>query len=274
MTLSGTPTITANTDAALNVVFAGTSFIKAGSGTLSLRPLANNTYTGTTPVSVGTLALNSSTAGRILIAGNLVIGAGTTVTNTGSAGPVADGATVTVGSGATYATGTGSETVNTLVLDGGTVSQGGTATYICDSVDARSGSMIQLAGGTGKLDCNTLTKSTSGAVTLTTRGSASATGGLTNTIVNAGTLTFDYYTQNSSKLNDTGTHSETVGAVTLTGGVITNAGGTARINLTTGSYDVRSGDTWRFTNRQRADVLLERRIQVAIANQRSAWHLV
>ena len=125
VTLSGTPTINANTNAALNVVLAGTSFTKEGTGQLSLRPGANNTYTGTTIVNNGILALNSSTANRVLIPGDLIIN-NTTVTNTGSSGPVADTSTVTVNGTSTYAS--GSEIMGALVLAGGTVIQNSTKT--------------------------------------------------------------------------------------------------------------------------------------------------
>jgi len=251
LTLISSPTINGNANAAINAVLAGEAFTKLGSGVVSLRPPADNTFIGTTLVNGGTLALNSPATGRILIPGNLTINSGGTVTNTGSSGPVADTATVTVNTGGTYSDGT--DVINTLVLAGGTVIQVGTETLTAANIDARSGSVIQSAGATGKVDGN-LTKTTAGTVTWTARGSSAAGGGLTNTIMNAGTLILDY-TQNSSKLLDTGTltvnggtlvqvngtHTESVSAVTLTGGVITNAGGTSRLSVPTGAYDVRNG---------------------------------
>jgi len=253
LSLTTSPSISANVDAALNVVLAGEAFTKLGAGQLSLRPPADNAYVGTTFVNVGTLALNSSTGGRVLIPGNLTINSGAIVTNTGASGPVADTATVTVNTGGTYTDGT--DVIGTLVLAGGTIVQVGTETLTAQTIDARSGSVIQSAA-TGKVDGN-LTKTTESTVTWTARGSAATTGGLTNTIVSAGSLIFDY-TQNSSKLNDggsltvnggtlvqvNGTHTEAVGAVTLSGGVITNAGGTARLSVPTGNYDVRNGSVY------------------------------
>ena len=126
VTLSGTPVITANTNAALNVVLTGAAFTKEGSGQLSLRPGANNTYIGTTIVNNGVLALNSSTASRVLIPGSLTINSGAAVTNIGSAGPVADTATVMVNGTGTYAGGT--DLIGGLVLAGGTVIQNSTET--------------------------------------------------------------------------------------------------------------------------------------------------
>ena len=73
VTLSGNPTITANVNAALNVVLAGTSFTKEGSGQLSLRPAANNTYAGTTTVDSGSHLLLNKTISNQTVPGNLVI---------------------------------------------------------------------------------------------------------------------------------------------------------------------------------------------------------
>ena len=258
VTLSGNPTITANVNAALNVVLAGTSFTKEGSGQLSLRPAANNTYAGTTIVNNGILALNSSTGSRVLIPGDLTVNSGATVTNTGSANAIASAATVTVNANATFnanAAG-GSSAFAALILNGGTVLQNGTETLIVPTVDARAGSLLQASGATGKLDGN-LTKSTAGTVTITARGSSATTGGLTNTVVNGGTLIFDYV--QASKLNDGGTvtvnsgtllftnyaSADTVGSVVLAGGVITNTSGTTDLRLPSGgNFDVRSGEIY------------------------------
>ncbi|MFO1486886.1 MAG: autotransporter-associated beta strand repeat-containing protein [Verrucomicrobiota bacterium] len=251
VTLAGSPTITANASAALNVLLTGASFTKEGSGQLTLRPPANNTCAGATAVNAGTLVLNSSTSSRVLIPGDLVINAGATVTNAGAAGPVADTATVAVNAGGTYVP--GNDAVGTLILDGGQLLQNGTEGLVVTSLDARSGDILQSPGAIGKLDGN-LTKSTSGTVLITSRGT-STSAGLTTTVLNAGALVLDY-TQTSSKLADSGsltinggvlvltnfTANETVGTLILAGGVITNASGTADLRLNTGgSFDVRSG---------------------------------
>jgi autotransporter-associated beta strand protein len=92
-------------------------------------------------------------------------------------------------------------------------------------------------------------------VTLACRGSSAASGGLTSTAVNQGTLILDYV-QNNSKLKDSGsltvnggtlvlmngTHSEAVATISLVSGVISNASGTAKLSLASpGAYDVQSG---------------------------------
>jgi autotransporter-associated beta strand protein len=146
-----------------------------------------------------------------------------------------------------------SETISSLVLDGGAVTQTGTETLtVSGNVDARSGT---ISGGTGKLDATTLTKSTSGLVTLACRGSSAASGGITTTIVNQGTLTLDY-SQNNSKLKDSGSltinsgtlvlafgsHTETVASVSLVSGIISNSFGTASLSLPSpGNYDMQTG---------------------------------
>jgi len=250
LTLANT-TVTNNANAAINAVLAGTGFTKEGGAQLSLRPPANNIYSGPTLVNHGILALNSSTASRVLIPGDLTVNSGATVTNTGSSGPLADTSTVTVNSGGTFSC--GSDVIGTLVLAGGNVIQLTAETLTAANVDARSGAVLQNSTSAAKLDGN-LIKSTSGTVTLTSKGSTAAGGGLTNTVVNDGALILDYV-QNSSKLNDAGTltvnggtlvqingsHSEQLGALTLAGGVITNAGGTAKFTLAAGNYDARAG---------------------------------
>jgi fibronectin-binding autotransporter adhesin len=237
------------------VVQTGTSsFTKVGPGTFWVRPASANLNSGVTVVTGGTLVMGSS-GSRVVIPGDLV------VTNTGdarlgAANTIASTATVSVAPGATFEMNGNALALNGFVMNGGTVTQTGSEALAVYNFDARSGSISQSGIGTGKLDGN-LTKSTSGTFTTTGRGSSAATGGLTNTVVNQGTLVLDY-TQNSSKLNDSGTltvnggtlvftngtHTEAVGAVTLTGGSITNSGGTAKLSVATGSYDVRAGSVY------------------------------
>jgi autotransporter-associated beta strand protein len=246
---SGAPTITVNNNAATNriVLSGGQGFVKLGGGSLTLNGPANN-YSGLTVVSNGTLVLQKP-ANADAIPGDLSIYA--TVTQI-TDNQIANSATVTVNTGGTYNPRT--ETVATVVLNGGIINQSSTETIIATTVDARSGEILQNVGATGKLDANTLTKTTSGTVLLTTRGSSSVLG-LNNTIVNAGTLILDY-TQNSSKLADAGTltvnggillitngATETVGSFVLAGGVITNASTTGDLRVPSGGiFDVRSGE--------------------------------
>ena len=237
------------------VIFTGgSSFTKAGPGTYWIRPASPNLNSGTTVVTAGTLVMGSS-SGRVVVPGDLV------VTNSGdarlgAANTIVNTANVSVASGATFEMNGNALAVANVVLNGGTITQSGTEALTPQSLDARSGAINQNTGATGKLDGN-LTKSTTGTVTLTGRGSSAASGGLTNTIVNDGTLILDY-TQNSSKLNDSGsftinggtlvfangTHSELVGSVVLAGGVVTNSSGTAKFTLSAGNYDARAGSVY------------------------------
>src|SRR6185436_4601534 len=80
-------------------------------------------------------------------------------------------------------------------------------------------------------------------------------GGLTSTIVNQGTLALDY-SQNNSKLKDSGSltinagtlvlafgsHTEAVASVSLVNGIISNSFGTASLSLPSpGNYDMQTG---------------------------------
>ena len=238
------------------VIFSGTSsFTKSGAGTFWIRPANPNLNSGITIVNQGTLVLGSS-SGRYVLLGDLI------VTNSGdvrlgAANTIYNAATTSVATGATFEMNGNGLAISNFVLNGGTVIQTSTeALAVTGGVDARSGAINQ-NGGTGKLDAGTVTKSTPGTVTLTTRGSSAASGGITNLIVNDGTLVLDYV-QNSSKLHDTagaivmnggvliftnGTHTETLNAVTLAGGVMTNSSGTSKLSLA-GNYDVRAGSAY------------------------------
>ena len=71
LTLSGSPTIAVNDDAAtINSTLAGTTITKAGTGTLTLGGV--NSYTGLTTVSTGTLQITSLSALGTTAAGTTV----------------------------------------------------------------------------------------------------------------------------------------------------------------------------------------------------------
>lgn len=79
LTLAGTPVVTANVDATLSSILAGTSgMTKEGAGNLKLAGSASNTLTGTTTINAGTLTL-SKTGGALAIAGNIQVNTGGTL---------------------------------------------------------------------------------------------------------------------------------------------------------------------------------------------------
>ena len=192
----------ANALAVANVISGTGSVAQNGAGVTTLA--ASNTYTGGTTVNAGTLAL-------------------------GAANRLADSGAVTVNAGS-FDLGGFSETVGAVTLAGGSITNG---TLTGSSYDMQSGSVSAALAGNAAL-----TKSTASTVTL----SASNTyaGGTT---VNAGTLALGAanrladsgaVTVNAGSF-DLGGFSETVGAVTLAGGSITNG------TLTGSSYDMQSG---------------------------------
>ncbi len=168
--------------------------VKTGAGVLTL-PNAN-TYTGGTVINGGTL-----TMGHI-----------------NSLGP--NGSHVTL-NGGTLDLGTFSPTFGTVIFDGGTFTNG--SVINAAAFEVRTGSLANSLGGAAAL-----TKTGAGTFTLT--GSNTYTGG---TFVNDGILNLGHAT---NTLPDTGavtiaggtlnlgTHSDTVGAVTLSSGSITGSG--------------------------------------------------
>ena len=277
LVLVGTPTITVASGVGANItaILGGTSYIKDGPGILTNNPNGNDNFnSGTTTVQEGTLVIGGSSSGRIVIPGDLIITNGSTAM-LGNGEQIVNASTVTVCSNSTFNMNGKSETVTSVILVGGIISQSGSeALTVSGSVDARSGT---IRGGTGKLDVPALTKTTSGTVTLGSRGSSAASGGVTTTAVNQGTLILDYI-QNSSKLRDggslainggtlvltNGTHSEAVASISLVSGVISNASGTAKLSLPSpGAYDMQSGASYTvltgtggLTKSTPADVLL------------------
>lgn len=257
LNLSGNPTITVSNglNSAINVVLSGTTFTKAGGGTLTNNPGAPNLTSGTTYVTGGTLVIGGAANNRLIVPGDLIVTNGSTAV-LGSVSNIASTCTLSLYQGSAFNTVSGaSQTLGGVILDGNSaMTEAGSETLtVSGNFDARSGAVNSASG---KMDAGTFTKSTSGTVTFQPKGSAASTGGLTNTILNAGTLVFDY-TQNSSKLNDaSGTltvnggtliitngtsHNEVFFSLTLTNGVITNATGAVTLSPTN-FIDVRKGE--------------------------------
>ena len=177
---------------------------KTGAGTLTIT--SNNSYTGGTTLSAGTLVL---------------AGAGTLGAATGAL--AVDGGALDLG-------GT-SQTTGALTLTGGTITNG-TLTGAVFGGQAGTVSAVLAGGGV-------LTKT--GAGTLTLSGNNTYSGGTTVNagilaLAGAGTLgaTTGALTVNGATL-DLGGTSQTVGAMTLTGGTITNG------TLTGAAFGVQAG---------------------------------
>ena len=175
-----------------------------------------------TKATVGAATLNGT-----LAAGTVNVDAG--VLTLGSAGRLANGATVNVTGTLTLA---GAESVNTLNLTGGTLAGAGKTMSVSNAVGLQAGTLdANLAGAAP--------------VTKTTAGTVTANGTIANTVinVNAGLLALGAADRivNTAALGvnggtfDLGGFSETVGAVTLQSGQISNG------NLTGSSYAVQSG---------------------------------
>ncbi|MEI8038702.1 MAG: autotransporter-associated beta strand repeat-containing protein, partial [Verrucomicrobiota bacterium] len=173
------------------------SLIKTGSGTLTLS--AANTYSGLTTVSGGTLAYG--------------------ITNALASGPV------TV-SGGIWDLATFSDTVGAVTLSSGSItSTTGVLNLSGSALNATSGTISAIIGGTGS-SVGSLAKTGSG--TLTLSGVNTYTGA---TVINGGTLAVSGsgklggptapLTLNAGTL-DLGATAQTVAAVTLNGGSITN----------------------------------------------------
>jgi autotransporter-associated beta strand protein len=182
LTLAGTPTITANADAVISAVIKGVSFVKNGSGTLTLAGSPNypNTYSGPVTVNAGTLLLDKSTSTTVInpsIEGDLIINTGAVV-RLGHNDQIVDAATVTINE-STLDMSNYTEVVGQTILAGGAIlGSGGTLSNSANVFDLRSGTVTaNLAGVEG------LTKSTTDPVFL---------GGTNNylgdTTVSAGTL--------------------------------------------------------------------------------------
>jgi autotransporter-associated beta strand protein len=258
LNLFGNPTVYVSNglSAAINVVLTGTSFTKAGGGTLTLNPGAPNLFAGATYVTEGTLVIGGSSANRRVIPGDLIVTNGSTA-RLGQSENITNNAAVYLHAGSKLEMNSRSQTIAALLLNDGTITQSGTETLIVTgAVDVRQGAVLQSPTGAGKLDGGTLNKTTSSTVTLASRGSAASGGGLTNTALYEGTLILDY-AQDLSKLLDSGSltvnggtliftngsHTENVGSLILNNGIITNASGTVTLQIPAGtSYDVRAGE--------------------------------
>ncbi|CAN5761140.1 hypothetical protein BH09VER1_BH09VER1_13230 [soil metagenome] len=184
-----------------------TSLTKSGAGLWILGGL--NTYTGLTTVSSGTLAYSAN---------NQIATGGVTVS----------------GATATLAMGANSDTVGTVTVDGGGRITGSGTLTSTSSFELKDGNVSTILAGSGI----GLNKTTSGTATITAANSYS---GLTDVqngklLYGASNVIAAGNVQVSGGVLDLATFSDTVGAVTVTGGSIIGSG-----TLTGSSYAVQSG---------------------------------
>ena len=197
LTLSGTPTITANVDATLNLVVAGSGFKKEGLGVLTLNPGGNNnTFGGTTVINSGRVVLGGGTDNVIQLSGsNVVVNAGAALVYT-AANPLPTSATLTLDGGAlTNANATGGKllTLNRLVLDNNAVFVGSfaQASMLVTNCDIRSGLMGLPRLQNISINNFPLVKSTTGTATIDTASQSAGSQGFIVTM-QGGTLVMEY----------------------------------------------------------------------------------
>lgn len=225
LTLSGTSTVTANQDAEIQSVVAGTSGLtKAGTGTLNLSGV--NTYTGNTTISAGTLEIGS--AGQL--------GSGTyagAISNSGTfkynstANQTLSG--VISGSGALIKDNTGTLTLSgtntyngVTTVNAGRLVAGSTSAFGSNSaVTVASGAFLELDGNNNSIGslagAGTVENANATAATLTTGGDNTSTtfSGVLQDGTGGGALS----------LTKTGTGTATLsGTNTYTGGTRIEAG--------------------------------------------------
>ena len=208
---------------------SGTGSVVLGSGTLTINDTALATYSGTFTGSgsitkAGSFALTlsgASGAGAVNVnGGTLALGASNILSDSGA---------ISIASSGTLNIATFSDTVGSATLNSGTIAGSGTLTAGTYSLN---GGAVTANLGTGTLtqSSNTTTLSgTSGATTIIINGGTLALGGSEH-LADSGALTV-----NSGGILNLGGYTETVGAVTLTGGTITNG------NLTGTNYAVQNG---------------------------------
>ncbi|MGN6546884.1 MAG: beta strand repeat-containing protein, partial [Aureliella sp.] len=228
--------LTAGTTITQSAAITGTGAFKISGGTTTLSLM--NTFTGATTVSSGaTLNLN---AANTLTSNSITVNSGAML-NVSAAGALPSSATVTVDGGTLNVN--ANNTVAGLTLkNGGTISGSGTLT-VNGPINLEAGTVSAVLAGNGSL-----TKSTSGTVTLnaastysgsTTITAGTLTAGIANALPTATSLTVDAtfnqngFAQTVSSLAGSGTVQLGSGALTVNGsdsttfsGAINGTGGT------------------------------------------------
>jgi len=219
LVFTGNPTVTvaSGVTATNTLILGGTSFTKAGSGTLVLIPPANNTNVGPTIINGGTVNLAATSDGRVQLNGNVVVNSGG-VLNFVSASPISTGSTLTINGGAVT---NGAASGKTITLDRMTVDNNGVlgasnsgATLVFTNFDARSGLLAYPRIASSANPTNFTVKSTAGTVIVQGgTGSSSGVQGLLVTL-NGGTLLLDYL--NPGLYGDSAVRGRLINTTTLT----------------------------------------------------------
>lgn len=148
-------TITANANAAISAILAGTTpWIKTGTGVLTLNGSTSNTFNGLLTVNQGTLTL-AKPNGFTAVGGNLAITNGAFVILNGSVtNQIASGAAVTLSGQASVFNGTGpnagngsslTQTLSSLTINGGTFNTGAGANWTISGAFSMTGGTTNAA---------------------------------------------------------------------------------------------------------------------------------
>lgn len=158
LTLAGAPTVTANSDATLSSVLAGTvGMTKDGAGILRLGGSTSNTLTGTTSINAGSLYLSKTGTSTVAVAGNIQVNPGGTLRWETTNGQLAATTAITVAGGAIHFNNSSPTFASYTQTSGGQVTSsgnGGTVT-ITGTLAMSGGTVLTLNSG-GQWSAQTL----------------------------------------------------------------------------------------------------------------------
>jgi len=209
------------------VTVSGTGILNTGAGltdTVGTFNMSAGSLNGTGTITATTYGLTGGTVTAGLGAGAITVNAGTVAL--GSAGRLNSASTVTVQGG--QLTLAGAETVASYTQSGGTL--GGSGQTLTATTYSLSGGTITANLGTGTMNVTgSVALNGTAAATAVNISAGALTLGSSDRLANGATVTV-------SGTLALGSNSDTVGAVSLTGGSITGSG-----TLTGSSYDAQSG---------------------------------
>lgn len=158
LTLAGASAVTANSDATLSSILAGTAgMTKDGGGILRLGGSTSNTLTGTTIVNGGSLYLSKSGTSTVAVAGNIQVNTGGTLRWDTTNGQLAATTAITLAGGAIHFNNSSPTFASYTQTSGGQVTSsanGGTVT-ITGTLAMSGGTVLTLNSG-GQWSAQTL----------------------------------------------------------------------------------------------------------------------